>query len=762
MLSLKTLARATTVAAFAVALSAPAFAATETRINDDALAPLRGATIERRVRLEKLQLSHGKSSVIDLEEFKVWSPGAKVIVHGDNGVVVRVEDPPPMRFFRGIVDGDPQSFAYFSVDQRTLRIDGLVDVNGKRLAIGARKRLKTLPADQTFDYFISDAGENDAAASTGEPWECAVGDMRIHKPLPPRAMSANGLPIAAQGISGTQAYALDIEVETDNELFVLAGSSGANLTTFVANLTGAVSTIYNRDLKTNVTLRNLHQQVSVSDPWSAVAADTGLLELGDYYHTNHSGPLGSAVVFLSGKATFSGIAWEAIIGQGDFLCSGNCGNPAYDGHYAGPYAWCGSVVTGTVPNPNNAGPPLYRMPGSNYWSLAEYAHELGHVLAGHHTHCVTITPTEFIAAGFADGGRPGNFVDHCYGGECFSGMNYVPGAEGVFKGTIMSYCHNISPGGTASRYTFGQAAEPSHHELDDYMMNPSFVTGTNIITAVGAFTISAISGPATVGPNSTGNTASITAIPSTGATYRWDIINGTITSAVNTASITYTAGASGSVILRATAFQPSPSGVGVSDTKTVAIGATIAAPTGVVAAATSATNIQVTWNSVIGAVSYQVFRNDGTSGYVQVGTPAGTTFNNTVTTGKSYLYRVRAVDAGSSASADSAADFATAIAYTNTLTAGSSVIKAVDLSELRQAVSAMRVLANQGLTTFANPTITPGVTLIHAVDITELRGFLNGARTALGFGNATFGQTITAGSTKVAAADFNEIRAGAQ
>jgi hypothetical protein len=288
------------------------------------------------------------------------------------------------------------------------------------------------------------------------------------------------------------------------------------------------------------------------------------------------------------------------------------------------------------------------------------------------------------------------------------------------------------------------------------------VTGTNIITAVGAFTISAISGPATVGPNSTGNTASITAIPSTGATYRWDIINGTITSAVNTASITFTAGASGSVILRATAFQPSPSGVGVSDTKTVAIGATIAAPTGVVAAATSATNIQVTWNSVIGAVSYQVFRNDGTSGYVQVGTPAGTTFNNTVSTAKSYLYRVRAVDAGSSASADSAADFATAIAYTNTLTAGSSVIKAVDLSELRQAVSAMRVLANQGLTTFANPTITPGVTLIHAVDITELRGFLNGARTALGFGNATFGQTITAGSTKVAAADFNEIRAGAQ
>src|SRR5205823_562623 len=59
--------------------------------------------------------------------------------------------------------------------------------------------------------------------------------------------------------------------------------------------------------------------------------------------------------------------------------------------------------------------------------------------------------------------------------------------------------------------------------------------------------------PAQVCANSTGNTASG---PAGMTAYAWGIANGTITSATNTQSITYTAGASGSVTLNLTVTAP--------------------------------------------------------------------------------------------------------------------------------------------------------------------------------------------------------------
>ena len=134
----------------------------------------------------------------------------------------------------------------------------------------------------------------------------------------------------------------------------------------------------------------------------------------------------------------------------------------------------------------------------------------------------------------------------------------------------MSYCHNNFSGSVPqSRFVFGLATEPSHHELDDYMLRPagppSF--GNNIVSAVGSFTISAITAPATVPANSTGNAASITAIG--GATYAWTITNGTITSSSTSNAITFTAGSSGTVTVRATAYGANR--CGVTDTKSMAI-----------------------------------------------------------------------------------------------------------------------------------------------------------------------------------------------
>src|SRR5438105_7713034 len=83
------------------AMSSALFAAIKLR--DDALSPLRASVVTKKVRLDKLPLYDSKRSVIELEEFQVWTPDGKVIIHGDNGVVLETQDPPATRFFRGLV-----------------------------------------------------------------------------------------------------------------------------------------------------------------------------------------------------------------------------------------------------------------------------------------------------------------------------------------------------------------------------------------------------------------------------------------------------------------------------------------------------------------------------------------------------------------------------------------------------------------------------------------------------------------------------------
>ncbi len=586
-----------TVSGSALLWAASLFGATVTKLPDEALAPLRASIVTKRIRIDRLPIYDNERSVIDLEEFQVWSPDAKVILHGDDGVILEKLDPPPMRFFRGLVNGDPESFAFFSMDPSGGNIQALIVTRDKKFSVASARRRGVRPGgrpDESVDVFLTTFNDEDSVAETTGMWQCEVDKMKIRPVSSPlQATGINGLPVVAQGISGSQSYAIKVDIETDFELYQNAGSSSTTLTNYITNLTGAVSTIYNRDLKTNVTQGNVNIYTTSADPWNATNPDSGISELGDYYHTNHGGPTASSVVFLSGKGIGGGIAWESIVCGNERLCSSaNCGDPTFNGHYAGPYAWCGgignlgTVGLGTIPDPNaTTGGTLYGMTSGTqtYWPLTEYAHELGHNMAGQHTHCIAITDAERIAAGFTDGSlanSTSNFVDHCFGSEgsgCFSGSDFVAGSQSVFKGTLMSYCHNISVSNVPqSRFTFGQLTEPSHHQLDDYMLNPAgpLNFGKNVVTAVGTFTISAITAPASVPANSTGNTASIS--PISGATYAWTITNGTITSSTTSNSITFAAGASGTVTVRATAYGANR--CGITDTKSITVSAGCTGP----------------------------------------------------------------------------------------------------------------------------------------------------------------------------------------
>lgn len=186
----------------------------------------------------------------------------------------------------------------------------------------------------------------------------------------------------------------------------------------------------------------------------------------------------------------------------------------------------------------------------------------------------------------------------------------------------------------------------------------------------------------------------------------------------------------------------------------------ITPPTGVTATATTATSVNVTWNAVAGATSYQVWRRAAGGGFTLVGSPVAASFNDTVSANAAYLYRVRAVD-GSGASPDSAADLVTTVLFTDDpLSAGTTRIKAVHVMQLRTAVVAVQALAGQTAATFTDPALGAG-TAAKRVHLVELRTALDAARSALGLAAIAHPDpAITSGVTPIRASQWTALRNG--
>jgi uncharacterized repeat protein (TIGR01451 family) len=113
----------------------------------------------------------------------------------------------------------------------------------------------------------------------------------------------------------------------------------------------------------------------------------------------------------------------------------------------------------------------------------------------------------------------------------------------------------------------------------------------------------------TVAPSSTGNNAQVAA--QSGASYSWTVFNGTITAGANTNSITFTAGASGTVDIRVIVTR---SGCEASDRRLVQIEAPPAAcPTtppslfSPAEGASVASPVTFAWGAVPGATSYEIW-----------------------------------------------------------------------------------------------------------------------------------------------------------
>ena len=157
------------------------------------------------------------------------------------------------------------------------------------------------------------------------------------------------------------------------------------------------------------------------------------------------------------------------------------------------------------------------------------------------------------------------------------------------------------------------------------------------------------------------------------------------------------------------------------------------APANVLADTFSATRIDLTWTASPGADRYEVERATNITGTF---TPLNTNVtatnysDTTVSSINAYIYRVRAVNAGGS-SLYSNMDIATAITFTDDpLVVASTEIKAVHITQLRQAVDAMRTATNLPAFSWTDTNLA-GVE-VKALHLQQLRDNLDQALSAVG------------------------------
>lgn len=727
------------------------FASIVPGISSDAARPYHALSIERLSRANTgkltvdLPLIDGEPAAIELEPFEVWRDNAAIVVYGANGSQ-RSIPVPSTRLYKGRVAGVVDSAVFLAVEPSG-DLRGMIAMRDRLFQIGRgvpRQRLEKGERRQSVEpVLVREFDTTDDTLRGARKFFCATDDLPIEGFAEAFDRDNPTLPKNDLNGSSTATYGLNLAIETDTELYDALGSTSA-VTTYITSLVGQASVIYQRDLRTTLTIGTLHIWSGGTDPWtvSPPADLSGALgEVGTYWHTNYAAVPRSTVVMVSGKAFDGGIAWKDVLCSGDFPCAdGDCGDSSLDGQYGGAYAFIGAqpgTFPAAVPDPTlTLNGTMYALPDtSDYWMLLAFAHELGHNAGGPHTHCVELTEADKTAYGVAR-----NYIDECYSGECFAGAPNAPPE----LGTIMSFCQNIVVSGwRQSRYTFWQPDEPSE------LIAPYFTETLESATPNAAITIGS---GLPCAPSQTASAPNVA-----GNTYSWTMTGGTISSGASTHSIAFTPTASPITVQVTISNALGCSITNSSTTTTLCI-----IPTNVVAQAVSSTSVSVSWTAVSGAASYDVARCTSLVSCTIVGTAVTASFlDTTASPNTAYLYRVRSRDGEGNPSSYSADDLATTLIFTDPAL-DLVTIKAVHMTQLRTAVNAVRVLAGLSAYSFTDPTLSSSV-FVKRLHVTELRDALADARSTLGLASVSYtNPTITAGVSVIKAVDVTELRAGTQ
>jgi hypothetical protein len=390
------------------------------------------APLGSRLRVEDVEKADtGETAAFVLERFNVFTADARITVHGAQGD--EVLPPPANAYFRGTVAGRPDSRVFLTV-LKDGTAQGMVNEGEEMYLIGgddepAAKALRAPLAMHRID-------PGALKASRGEGFQC---DNDL---LPPGRSTLEGLDFTRMAPAGLAekaaipaklaAYNARVAIESDYEFYSKFNDT-TKATTYIGNLIGYASTIYQAEINTSLAVQSISLWTTSADPWTQTTATCGLMEFGRYWNLYKTGVSRSIAFFMSGRPG-SGVAWLGSLCSGAFGGSANCSSVPTDAPWGGGYGFTGGM-TGTF---NITSPTVV-------WDIMSVAHEIGHTFNSPHTHCYN---------GIGGNASP---VDQCRSGEngCYLGTQTLPGPVGVGSGTIMSYCHLLTGGYTNITLTFG-------------------------------------------------------------------------------------------------------------------------------------------------------------------------------------------------------------------------------------------------------------------------------------------------------------------
>ena len=214
----------------------------------------------------------GRVFDLRLEAHDPYTPGAMVRWVDDSGVV---EEPAPSGiFFRGAVEGDPNSWARITL--RGDALAGVVSTDDELYFLEPAERFFGAQASsETLAYRMSDTDMGPIATSCGVSGKSALGKRRKSVPGAVRRALRELLGHAATTSAAAGLQQADLGLTADFEYFSAHGASSA---TDLAEIVNSTDGIYQSELSVTVQIGSTVVFTTESDPFSSTSVPLTLLQ----------------------------------------------------------------------------------------------------------------------------------------------------------------------------------------------------------------------------------------------------------------------------------------------------------------------------------------------------------------------------------------------------------------------------------------------------------------------------------------------------
>jgi hypothetical protein len=380
---------------------------------------------------------------LDLRRFDVFARNAELRADDGHGHVQRLPRP-RTRYYAGRVE--ETGAAVFLAVEEDGRARGIVDRDGTAASLDADAAhgLRLVPIDTS-------------APRTDGGFRCSSDELDQARAIVEKAQAAVPAPTTTQPSGpGKRPYRARVAIETDYQYFQKF-TTAAQAAAYAGDLIAYASTKYLTEIDTRLEIVFLRLWTTADDPWVETSSNCSLYELGLYWNTHMTGVSRSIVHMLSARTTGGGVAWIGGLCRAPFSSSASgCTFGTGMRAIGGDYGFTGNLRANFVPgNPQVL------------WDSYAPAHEIGHNFNSPHTHCYN---------GIGGSADP---IDMCHNADigCYSGTRTLPGPTGQGSGTIMSYCHLITPGfanismSFGTSHPYGVAPERVPARMSDYVAN---------------------------------------------------------------------------------------------------------------------------------------------------------------------------------------------------------------------------------------------------------------------------------------------------